>query len=110
MYKDNYSEETGGELDYILNSPDGFEEAREAAEKKPTFPVFVFFVAIIKDIVDVMFLGTLGVFIAPIAIFILFIWLMGKGSFIKKYFVKRYLYSCFHYISTLRSLCRNKVY
>ena len=89
MYEGDYTERGGETLDYMLNSPDGFEETKEASEKIPNFPVFVFFIAVLKDTVDILFFGTFGVILAPFVWIILTVWLFGKGSFLMKHLVKK---------------------
>lgn len=57
----------------------------------PSFPVFIFSLALIKDVLDIFSLGWIGILANIIIVPILWFWVFGKMSFIKKRIWRRFL-------------------
>lgn len=75
-----------------------FEETIETSVddvKKPDFPFMILLAAILKDILDVASIGFLGFFTNIILGLVIFFWILGKSSFLRKrmtrWFIRRYV-------------------
>lgn len=60
--------------------------------QKPNFPIMIFFAAIIKDIIDIPSLGFLGPITSAMLGIVIWFWIMGKTSFMRKMLLKKVIW------------------